>query len=227
MENIELPGRRPMIEPRLTGIIQDFLPGSSVVRQQLPDCPQLSLYLLNEDYPQHGLNPDQVSELMDNPLYWIFCWASGQVLSKFILNQPQWVQGKRVLDFGCGSGVVAIAAALAGASEVIACDIDLDALEATCLNADLNKVSLNITNNYEGIEGDIDLIVVADVLYDKSNFLWLDRFVERADRVLIADSRVKDFDYLPYRQIDRFQSYTLPALNEPADFRDVRIYLAD
>ncbi len=187
----------------------------------------MRLLLLESRYPQGELSPEAVQRAMDNPLYWIFCWASGQVLARFLLEQPGWVQGKRVLDFGCGSGVVAIAAALAGAREVIACDIDPLALAATRSNAGRNGVTLTITDDYFGVEGPVDLVIVADVLYDRGNFEWLQRFVERADRVLIADSRVKDFDHPPYRQIARHSSCTLPDLDESAEFRDVRIYLAD
>lgn len=156
-----------------------------------------------------------------------FCWASGQVLARYILDNPRWVKGKRVLDFGCGSGVVAVAAALAGAEEVIACDIDPLAIEATRINAQLNNVSLTLSDDYFEIAGDIDMIIVADVLYDRENFVWLQRFLRRAPRVLIADSRVKDFDHPPYRLIDQRESYTMPDLDESAEFRDVRIYLAD
>ena len=91
----------------------------------------------------------------------------------------------------------------------------------------LNDVELTITDDYFNVSGHIDLIIVADVLYDKSNFMWLQRFVERAGQVLIADSRVKNFDHPPYRQIDRRDSCTLPDLDESAEFRDVRIYLAE
>ena len=165
--------------------------------------------------------------IMDNPLYWVFCWASGQVLAKFLLDDPQWVRGKRVLDFGCGSGVAAIAAALAGAEEVIACDIDPLALSAAAMNADLNGVGLTLADDYDAVNGPVDLILVADVLYDRGNFPWLERFLNRADKVLVADSRVKDFDHPPYREIARRQSCTWPDLDESAEFRNVRVYLAE
>lgn len=193
----------------------------------LPDVPEMHLLLLGEDYPQDHLSQEEMTRVMDNPLYWVFCWASGQVLARYLLDNPGWVAGKRVLDFGCGSGVVAVAAAMAGAREVIACDIDLLALEATRVNAQLNDVELQLSDDYFAVDGAIDIIIVADVLYDRGNFPWLQRFVERAPQVLIADSRVKDFDHPPYRQVDRRDSCTVPDLDESAEFRDVRIYLAD
>ena len=64
------------------------------------------------------------------------------------------------------------------------------------------------------------------VLYDRANLSWLREFIGRATRVLVADSRVKDFDVPPYRQIARRESCTLPDLDESAEFRDVRLYLA-
>ena len=217
-----------MVEPHsLQQHLQGIIPGARLEPACLPDCPSIKLWLLNSDYPQGDLEPEQVQQVMDNPLYWVFCWASGQVLADFLLCNPQWVAGKRVLDFGCGSGVVAVAAARAGAAEVIACDIDPMAQSATELNARLNDVSLTVAPDYDAVAGPLDLIIVADVLYDKTNFPWLQRFTQRARRVLNADSRVKNFDFPPYRQIEQRASFTVPDLDESAEFRDVRIYLAD
>lgn len=207
--------------------LRHILPDARLEEIALPATPAVRLLLLEGNYPQGELSPEAVQRVMDNPLYWVFCWASGQVLARFLLEQPDRVRGRRVLDFGCGSGVVAIAAALAGAREVIACDIDPLALAATRSNARRNGVTVTITDDFFGIEGDIDLIIVADVLYDRTNFAWLQRFIERSDRVLIADSRVKDFDHPPYRQVARHSSCTLPDLDESAEFRDVRIYLGE
>lgn len=206
--------------------LQRILPGAVLRETALPGT-ALRLLLLGDDYPRAALTAEQVRRVMDNPLYWVFCWASGQVLARMLLDQPARVAGKRVLDFGCGSGVVAIAAALAGAREVIACDHDPLALEVTRINADRNGVSLTLAPDFAGVAGPLDLITVADVLYDRANLCWLQRFVARADAVLVADSRVKRFDYPPYRQIDRRESCTLPDLDESPEFRDVRIYLAE
>jgi len=215
-----------VVDLELSRDIQGLLPDARIEAMALPHYPELQLFLLNADYPQHGLSAEVVEQLMDNPLYWVFCWASGQVLARFLRDDPSWVAGKRVLDFGCGSGVVAIAAALCGAREVIACDIDPLALAATRRNAQLNAVDITLASNYFDIEGEIDLIIVADVLYDTENLIWLQRFVGRAEAVLIADSRVKDFNYPPYVEIEQCEACTLPDLDESREFRDVRIYHA-
>lgn len=214
-------------ENLLNRSLRRILPGARLEEFALPATPAIRLLLLQRDYPQGELSPDAVRRAMDNPLYWVFCWAAGQVLAQFLLEQPDRVAGKRVLDFGCGSGVVAIAAALAGAREVIACDTDPLALLATACNARRNAVALTMADDFSAVAGPLDLVIVSDVLYDRSNFPWLRRFVERAGQVLIADSRVKDFDHPPYRQIARRPGCTLPDLDESAEFRDVRIYQAN
>ena len=99
-------------------------------------------------------------------------------------------------------------------------------LAFTSVVAVLNGVELALYADYFDVPGPIDLIIVADVLYDRENFPWLQRFLERAPEVLIADSRVKNFDVPPYRQVARMDSCTLPDLDESAEFRDVRIYRA-
>ncbi len=165
--------------------------------------------------------------VMNYPAYWAFCWASGLVLAQFIVEHPEWVKDKRVLDFGCGSGVVAIAAAKAGAAKVIACDIDADALIATQANANHNQVAITLYSDFYAIDEAVDIIIVADVLYDKENLPWLARFLARAGQVLVADSRVKNFDYPPYQLIDRRAGTTVPDLDEFDEFRDVRIYFGE
>lgn len=205
--------------------LHHILPGARLEQVVLDTQDPLRLWLLNADYPQGELSAEQVRQVMDNPLYWVFCWASGQVLARWLLEHPEWVRGRRVLDFGCGSGVVAIAAALAGAREVVACDVDRDALDATAANAKLNGIELQLAADFDQVSGTVDLLIAADVLYDRANLAWLERFRQRAQQVLVADSRIKDFSAPGYRQLATRKSCTLPDLDESAAFREVRIYL--
>lgn len=208
----------------LTDEVLDILPTARIEALNLGNG--IELFLMNEDFPTGRLPQEAALRLMEQPFYWAFCWASGLVLSNYIFEHPELVRGKRVVDFGCGSGVVAIAAAKAGAREVVACDIDPLAILATRENAMLNCVELVISDDFDKIEGEVDIIIVADVLYDRENLPWLSRFTDRAVDVLVADSRVKDFDYPPYKQIDRSDGCTMPDLDESMEFRDVRIYRA-
>jgi len=189
-----------------------------------PIADDLSLLLLDPDTIQHPLAPEAVQSALAEPLYWCFCWAAGLALARFILQHPEVVLGQRVVDFGAGSGVVGIAAKRAGAREVIACDIDPLALEAAAYNAQYNGVTLHFIDQFEAISGDVDLILAADVLYDRSNLAWLDSFAAKAARVIVADSRIKHFEHPMYQRLLSTESVTLPDLDESAEFRKVTLY---
>src|SRR5690606_22296119 len=154
------------------------------------------------------------------------CWASGLALARWLAERPEWVRGKRVLDFGAGSGVAAIAAARAGAAEVVACDLDPLALAACRANAELNGVSLGYSPDFFAEEDRYDLIIVADVLYDRANLPLLDHFLSRGRRALVADSRVRDFNHPRYQRLALLDACTWPDLAEPEEFRRVSLYQA-
>lgn len=193
---------------------------------QLPDCAPLSLYLLNSDFASAELDAEEIDNALHSPLYWLFCWASGHILARTILQNPEMVKGKIVADFGAGSGVVAIACALAGAAKVYAVDIDDTALEACLLNAEHNGVRVEIATSLEAIAEPLDLITVADVLYDRDNIPLLPLFFSRAPEVLLADSRLKVVPDARYVKLGEWPSSTLPDLDEHAEFRSVRVYRA-
>jgi len=184
----------------------------------------LLLYLLSEDYPKGRLDHDDMMAIINEPAYWAFCWASGQVLARHILAHRQTFVGKSVLDFGAGSGVVAIAAKLAGAQRVIACDIDPHALDACAGNAKLNHVDIELLADIDALSGHVDIIIAADVLYDRENFSWIDELKDIAHDIIIADSRVKSDLLKGYKIIDRITASTVPDLDEFKEFSDVRIY---
>lgn len=188
-------------------------------------CPTLPLYLFDPEVLEGPLTHDEAQAVVAEPAYWSFCWASGQMLAQYILDHPQLVEGRRVIDFGSGSGVVAIAAARAGARDVVACDIDPDSLAAVAANARLNEVDVTLCEDWANRPGDFDLITAADVLYDPENRPLLAHFCDVAPQVLLADSRVRDLGDDRYRLQATREGRTWPDLHEFEEFNRVRIYL--
>ena len=171
-----------------------------------------------------AFSQEETRRILHEPPYWSFCWASGLALARYLAANPEWVAGKRVLDFGAGSGVAGIAAVKAGALEVVACDLDPLALAACRANADLNGVALSYSADFFAEADRFDLILVADVLYDRANLPLLDHFLTRGHEALVADSRVRDFQHPAYQRLDILDALTLPDLAEPWEFRKVSLY---
>jgi predicted nicotinamide N-methyase len=205
--------------------LSELLGDAQLVATELPGTP-LKLWLIDADNMDRAFSPEETRRILEEPPYWSFCWASGLALARFLAEQPQWVAGKRVLDFGSGSGVAAIAAVKAGALEVVACDLDPLALAACQANARLNDVQLSYSADFFAETDRFDLILVADVLYDRANLPLLDQFLSRGRQALVADSRVRDFQHPAYLQLAMLEAYTLPDLAEPAEFRNVSLYHA-
>lgn len=189
-----------------------------------PYCTAIELALFDPEVLEGPIPHEEAQAIVAEPAYWSFCWASGQVLAAFILENPERVKGKVVADIGCGSGVVAIAASMAGAREVWACDIDDDALHAAQVNAQHNNVTLKYTKQLCDIPSKLDVISAADVLYDRDNHHLLDQWCSAADTVLLADSRMKQIPSEQFTCLDTFEARTWPDLNEFEEFNKVRIY---
>ncbi len=210
---------------QLQAALNALLGDARLVAEPLPDT-DLRLWLIDAANMDRASSPEEPRRILEDPPYWCFCWASGLVLARWLAERPEWVRGKRVLDFGAGSGVAAIAAAKAGAAEVVACDLDPLALAACQANAALNEVELRYSQDFFGEADRYDLIIVADVLYDRANLPLLDHFLSRGREALVADSRVRDFAHPLYRRLDVLDACTWPDLAEPAEFRHVSLYHA-
>jgi len=213
-------------EQLLNQAIHSMLADAKVCVQSLPQCQDISLWLVEPSAMQRQFSNEEMSQIQENPAYWGFCWASGQVLAREILANPHWVAGKKVMDFGAGSGVVAVACVLAGAKEVIACDIDPSALLACAANARINQVEFRLHPDLFAFEEPLDLLIAADVLYDKENLPLLNTFLRKATKVIIADSRIKNFNFPPYQSFAQHESATVPDLDESDEFRFVNLYQA-
>lgn len=210
---------------QLQAALNALLGDARLVAEPLPDT-DLRLWLIDAANMDRAFSPEETRRILEDPPYWSFCWASGLVLARWLAERPQWVRGKRVLDFGAGSGVAAIAAAKAGAAEVVACDLDPLALAACRANAALNGVELRYSQDFFAEADRYELIIVADVLYDRANLPLLDHFLSRGREALVADSRVRNFAHPLYRRLDVLDACTWPDLAEPAEFRQVSLYHA-
>ncbi|MEE4360266.1 MAG: 50S ribosomal protein L11 methyltransferase [Pseudomonadales bacterium] len=224
MRSTTVPDDGRALAHTLGATLAALVPGARIEATRLPAAPALRLWLLGEDLPDGPL-PHEVAEAVQaEPPYWSFCWASGQALARRILDAPELVRGRRVLDFGAGSGVAGIAAAVAGAERVLACDEDPRARLACEANAALNGVTLETVADLDAVP-DVDLILIADVLYDRANLPLLDRLLALPADILLADSRVRP-ELLPaWRLVGQREAFTIPDLDESPLHRQVRFYV--
>ncbi|WP_281271663.1 class I SAM-dependent methyltransferase [Isoalcanivorax indicus] len=203
--------------------LQALLPQARLAWTALPAAPSLSLWLLDDILGGERLEPEVINALMDAPPYWSFCWASGQVLADWLLAHPEQVAGRTVLDVGSGSGVVAIAAARAGAARVLACDLDPVARTAIALNAAGNDVQLEVLAALPERLDQVDLLLAADILYDRDNLGLLETF-RSVPTVILADSRVPDLNPPGYQRMQEATATTWPDLGESTQFNRVRLF---
>lgn len=206
--------------------LQQLIPQAQLRAQSPPLIPRIKLWLLDDILRQQRLDTEVANVLMESPPYWSFCWASGQVLAAWLLEHPELVKNKTLVDLGCGSGVVAIAAALAGADQVIACDLDKNALAASKANATLNGITLDYAYQADGCLPEADVITVADILYDRDNLPLLPLLRQYAT-VLLADSRNPDLASPGYQFIHEQQTFTWPDLDESSLYNRVRLFSAE
>lgn len=209
---------------KLNAALQRMLPAARVEARALPEAEAIQLWLIDPEPVDRAFTADEVIAILEYAPYWGFCWGSGLALARHILNHPQELAGKRVIDFGSGSGVVAVAAAMAGA-EVIACDIDPVSRVACEENALLNGVQYRVVDDLLALpEKAADVLIAADVLYDRENLPWLDTFFRFSPEVWVADSRVKNFSHPRYRLAETLTASTLPEMGEPYEFSSIRFY---
>ncbi|CAF3298883.1 unnamed protein product [Rotaria socialis] len=153
-------------------IIHQLLPP---VRRACLLVPELTLSILTSSHPLwHIPYEEAIAKLDRSDPWWAFLWPGSQGLARYVLDNKSLIRGRCVLDIGCGCGASAIAAKIAGATNVIANDIDKDALIATRHNAQLNDVTINKFSSYNLIQNPslafqnnkIDLLIIGDMCYD-------------------------------------------------------------
>lgn len=189
--------------------------------QAVPHAPEVSLWLADEITPIWRLTEEELGQMGLPPPFWAFAWAGGQALARWLLDNPDAVRGKRVVDFATGSGLVAIAAMKAGAASALAADIDPFCGAAVALNADANGVEVALTsdNLLEAPPPDADLICAGDVCYEKPMtdqvLAWLHQARAQGSTVLIGDP---GRTYFPRTGLTHLAEYQVPTTRELEDF---------
>jgi len=182
--------------------------------------PEMDLFTADESLPLWTRAQEWIAA-GDIPLpFWAFPWAGGQGLARFILDHPNIVIGRCVLDFGSGSGVVAIAAKKAGARRVIACDIDPFARTAIALNAELNRVDIEVpvADVMKDFPTGVDLVTAGDVFYERAPALmfmtWFREIRRDNIEIYVGDP---GRHYVPKDELEEVASYTVPTSRELED----------
>jgi predicted nicotinamide N-methyase len=174
--------------------------------------PELSLHLADDAVSLWELTEEQLGQLGLPPPFWAFAWAGGQALARHVLDHPQLVRGRRVLDAASGSGLVAIAAMKAGAAAALACDIDAFAVHAAQLNAALNGVRIDTSGlDPVGQPTEADIVLVGDLFYDRDLAPrvtdWLVALARHGKSVLVGDP---GRSYLPRDLLEPVAAYDIP-----------------
>jgi predicted nicotinamide N-methyase len=178
----------------------------------VPHAPEIALHVADEATELWQKTEEELGEIGLAPPFWAFAWAGGQALARYILDHPETVRGRRVLDFASGSGLVAIAAMKAGAAEVTACDIDPFAIAAIGVNAKANGVAVTpLAADIVGQDRGWDTVLAGDICYEHDLAArvieWLLALSNRGATVLIGDP---GRSYLPKDRLESLAVYEVP-----------------
>ena len=210
-----------VIEAELSVALQALAPGYGLARQGVPDLPGQWFLLDPEQAP--ALDSQATGRVMATPPFWSVMWPAGRVLAQKILAGEIDVQGKRVADFGCGCGVIAVCAAMAGA-DAWAFDLDRNAQRSTVYHATLADVSVRLGADFFLDPDGFDVVFVADVFYDDANRPLLDRIRAHTKQLLVADCRAHDLHDLGLQKTTEARSAIWPDLDPSDQFRHVSVY---
>lgn len=218
--------------PRTSGDPAAFILANTR-RRPVPLCPEIGLRLADEVFELWFRTEEELVEAGLPPPFWAFAWAGGQALARHILDNPALVAGRRAVDLGAGSGLVAIAAMRAGAAHVTAIDTDSWAAAACALNAADNAVCLDI-RTADLLDGPLpatDTILVGDLFYDRDVAPRLSGCLARA-RAAGCDVIIGDpgRSYLPASGLVRLAEYGVPTTRalEDAEIKRTAVWrLAD
>ena len=193
----------------------------------VPLVPEIRLYQASEPISLWQRTETAAGRTGLDPPFWAFAWAGGQALARYLLDHPEAVAGRRAIDIASGSGLVAIAAARAGAAAVTAYDVDPLAIAAITVNAGANGVAVqavcaDVLDEDGSPSPGTDLVLVADAFYERDLAGRMTRFLERGRTRGVA-VLVGDFGraYLPRDRLRPLAAYDVCGLRV-LEGRDVR-----
>ena len=185
-----------------------------------PLVPEIDLYLASEVVPLWRATEEELAKIGVPPPYWAFAWAGGQALARYILDHPDLVRGKRVLDIGAGSGLVGLAAVRAGAASVVSADIDAFACAAIRLNAAANNCEIAVTqDDLIGVTDIWDVILVGDVFYERPLAERLLEWLTPLDTLALLGDPGRN--YFPKTDVEKLATYTVQTTRDLED-REIR-----
>ena len=203
---------------------EDFIRANAVLLSP-PLVPEIMLHLASEVVPLWQKTEEELSEIGVPPPYWAFAWAGGQALARYILDNPALVTGKRVLDIGSGSGLVGLAAAKAGAANVLAADIDAFACAAITLNAQANDLRIATTEkNLIGTAPDWDVILVGDLFYERPLAEGLVAWLRPLGKMVLLGDPGRT--YFPRQGVENLATYNVQTTRdlEDCEIRETGVY---
>lgn len=177
-----------------------------------PHVPEVLLHLADEAHDLWLRTEEELAEIGLPPPFWAFAWAGGQGLARYLLDHPETIRGRRVLDFASGSGLVAIAAMKAGAKQVIAADVDPFCETAIAINLEANGVEAQFRGtDCVGTDDGWDVVLAGDVFYDKAFadrlLPWFASLKARGAEILVGDPGRA---YLPRTGLESLAVYQVP-----------------
>ena len=208
--------------------LTDFVRAQTTLRP-VAGLPSLLLYQADDAIALWETTEAHTGATGMPPPFWAFAWAGGHALAGYVLENPGVVAGRVVLDVASGSGLVAIAAAAAGAAGVVANEIDGYAVAAIALNADANGSVLDVVHGdvLDGDGGAAEVVFAGDVFYSRAMaervLAFLDRACRRGAQVLVGDPGRA---YLPRERFTRVATRTVPVDRtlEDADTKEVTVW---
>ena len=214
------------LDPTSERYRQFILANTSI--QSPPHVPEIKLHLADEAHDLWQRTEDELATIGLPPPFWAFAWAGGQGVARYVIDNPQMVSGRSVIDFASGSGLVGIAAAMANAKHVLCCDIDPFTQPAIFLNAAANDVVMDVQiADLIGTDAGWDVVLAGDVFYDKplTGLLlpWFAKLASRGAEVIVGDP---GRSYFPKGSLQPLAVYSVPVTRvlEDAEIKKTTVW---